>query len=68
MKDSNNVPGCGRTSCPFYDQLDSILGTRAASSPPVLLDSGGSSSTVKQSRSSSTVQEEEAVNGRFKYL
>ena len=57
--DSNYVSGRGRTTCPFYNELDSILGTRTASSPPVLLDSG---------RSSSTVQEEKAVNGRFKYF
>ena len=32
----------GRSTCPFYDELDAILGTRAASSPPVVLESGGS--------------------------
>ena len=37
--DSNGVTGQGRTSCPFYESLDSVLGTRAASSPPVLLES-----------------------------
>lgn len=41
MKDSNNVSGQGRSSIPFYDELDAILGSRAASSPPVVLDSGG---------------------------
>ena len=41
MRDGNNVSGTGRTTCPYYEELDAILGTRAASSPPVLLDSGG---------------------------
>ena len=41
MKDNNNVSGNGRSTCPFYDELDAILGTRAASSPPVVLESGG---------------------------
>ena len=43
VKDNNNISGRGRKSTPFYDELDAILGTRAASRPPVhvLLDSGG---------------------------
>lgn len=36
------MSGTDRKTCPFYDELDTILGTRAASSPPVLLDSGES--------------------------
>ena len=39
MKDSNGVSGKGRSTCPFYDEIDAILGTRAASSPAILLDS-----------------------------
>ena len=27
------------TTCPFYEEIDAILGTRAASSPAVLLES-----------------------------
>ena len=42
MKDSNRVSGTSRTSCPFYDEIDAILGTRAASTPAVLLESGSS--------------------------
>ena len=41
IKDSNNITGHGRSSCPFYEELDAILGTRACSSPPALVDSGG---------------------------
>ena len=35
------MSGRGRTSCPFYESLDAILGTRASSSPISLVDSGG---------------------------
>ena len=40
VKDANRVSGEGRTTCPFFEELDAILGTRAASSPAVLLESG----------------------------
>lgn len=40
---------------PFYEELDSILGTRAVSSPPVLIDSGVSSVHVQE--------EADVVNG-----
>ena len=40
MKDSNNISGQGRKPVPFYEELDAVLGTRAASTPPVVLDSG----------------------------
>ena len=41
VRDGNNVSGTDRKTCPFYDELNDILGNRAASSTPVLLDSGG---------------------------
>ena len=40
MKDGNNVSGTSRKSFPYYEDIDSILGNRAASCPPTLLDSG----------------------------
>ena len=40
MKDGNNVSGGGRLTCPFYEELDAILGHRAASCPPIIVDSG----------------------------
>ena len=39
VKDENNVTGTDRKSCSFFDKLDSVLGTGAASCPPVLIDS-----------------------------
>lgn len=39
MKDGNNVSGRGRKSTPFYEEIDRILGYRAASQPAVLLSS-----------------------------
>lgn len=38
------MSGNDARSFPYYEQLDGILGTRAASSPPVVVDSGGPSS------------------------
>ena len=40
VKDGNNISGKGGVTCPLYEEIDQILGTRAASSPPVVLDSG----------------------------
>ena len=39
VKDSNRVTGQGRSTCPFYEEIDAILGTRAASTPLTLLES-----------------------------
>ena len=39
VKDSNRISGQGRSSYPFYEEIDAILGTRAASSTAVLLES-----------------------------
>ena len=41
MKDGNTVSGTSRKTFPYYEEIDSILGNRAASRPPTLLDSGG---------------------------
>ena len=48
MKDSNRVSGQNRIVCPYYDELDAILGIRAASSPAVLLESSGTSSSANR--------------------
>ena len=34
VKDGNRITGRGRHVCPFYDEIDSIVGTRAASDSP----------------------------------
>ena len=39
-KDGNNVSGRGRQSTPFYEEIDAILGHRAASQPMILIGSG----------------------------
>lgn len=48
VKYSNRVSGRGRSSCPYYDEINAILGTRAASQPIVLVDSGADGGTVPQ--------------------
>ena len=40
MRDGNNISGRSRRSTPFYEELNAILGHRAASQPAVLLASG----------------------------
>ena len=40
------MSGKGRTTCPFYEEVDAILGNRAASCPAVLLDSSGTHSSI----------------------
>ena len=40
MKDGNGKTGVKRATCPFYEEIDAIVGRRAASCPPVVLDSG----------------------------
>ena len=41
MKDGNRTTGNGAdTTFPFFDEIDAVMGTRAASEPPILLDSG----------------------------
>ena len=39
VRNGNNVSGTDRHSCPFYDDFDAILGTRAATQPVQLLQS-----------------------------
>ncbi|KAI8490389.1 hypothetical protein Bbelb_316570 [Branchiostoma belcheri] len=40
-KKKNNRSGNGRTSCPFYQELDVVLGTRPATEPSFLLETTG---------------------------
>eukprot|EP00731_Ephydatia_muelleri_P001288 Em0001g1288a len=46
VKDRNGVTGETRRTCPFYNELDAILGNRAATRPSVVVDSGNGSETI----------------------
>ena len=49
VKDSNRVSGNAATTCPFYDKIYAILGTRAASTPAGLLNSSTAADVVPPS-------------------
>ena len=44
------MSGRGRKSFTFYNQIDEILGTRAALQPPLLLESGGAEGSEEAER------------------
>ena len=46
IKDVYGVSGRGRVPFVFYDDIDAVLGTRAATEPPVLLQSGAAETEV----------------------
>ena len=46
MKDSNHKTGTGCSVCQYFEEIDTILGTRAASEPAVILDSATGPSTT----------------------
>lgn len=58
VRDGNNVSGRSRKSTPFYQELDEILGHRAASQPAVLLSSAEGETTA-------TLNCDEAENDTF---
>ena len=58
----------GRTTCPFFDQLDAVLGTRAASTPPVLLESSGTSLGCDGSQDNDETPTEPSSGKRQAYL
>lgn len=39
VKDVNRKSGEGAATCPYYEEMDAILGTRAASNPVQLIES-----------------------------
>ena len=47
IKDVYGVSWRGRVPFVFYDDIDAVLGTRAATEPPVLLQSGAAETEVK---------------------
>ena len=63
------MSGQGRNSCPFFDEIDTVLGTRAASQPPILLQSSaeepcGSAveATLNEGRQVNNIEENIFVN------
>ena len=46
--DKNGKTGQGHSNCPFFDEIDMILGNRAALVPTVLIESGGDYSIVSE--------------------
>ena len=48
MKDGNRVSGTDRKDCLYYEDFDSILGTRAATEPIILLESNGEPSCLEE--------------------
>ena len=46
-KDINRKSGKGAASCPFYEEIDKILGTRAASTLVLLDESTGDGELVE---------------------
>lgn len=48
VKDNNRQTGNGRKTCPFYKEVDAILGTRASSEPIVVLENCGVASVEQE--------------------
>ena len=38
VKDNNSKSGNNKVTCPFFEELDAVLGHRPASAPPLILD------------------------------
>ena len=67
VRDSNRVSGTARTNCQDYEEINAILGNRAASSPAVLLESSISSPlTADLSSSKYTIKLELCCTSRMK--
>ena len=47
VKDINRKSGEGTATCPFYKELDGVLGTRAACSPVELTESSSCSNNTQ---------------------
>jgi len=57
-KDKNNQTGNNRHNCPFYNEIDSIIGTRPVCVPPVVMES--SMATVdKHEQPSQSIEEKD---------
>ena len=47
VKDNNSQTGKNRQSCPFYNEIDAIVGTRPVSVPPIMVESQTTVDTVE---------------------
>ena len=66
MKDNNRQTGNNRYSCPYYNEIDAIIGTRPVSTPPIVLQSSakrGDKASVPTTpqRSEDALQEQDAL-------
>ena len=64
-KDNNRQTGNNRHSCPYYNKIDAIIGTRPMSTPPIVLQSSdkqGDKASVETTpqRSEDALQEQDA--------
>ena len=68
VKDGNYISGKGRVTCPLYEEIDQILGTRAASSPPVVLDSGERHGVNEVNEASPSVESDSGTSFSVSYF
>ena len=47
VKDNNRQTGNNRRNCPFYNEIDAIVGTRPVSVPPIVVESQTTVDTVE---------------------
>ena len=61
VKDAHRISGNNRSTCPYFEEIDAILGTRAASSPAVLLASSANNSSANLDLAKRVVKEAPVV-------
>ena len=66
-KDNNRQTGNNRHNCPYYKEIDAVMGTRPVSEPPVVLESNKAPvETVLQSEDS--LQEDSLINDSYQEI
>ena len=58
-KDNNRQTGNNRHNCPYYNEIDAVMGTRPVSTPPVVLQSDTASVEIMPQSSEEPLQEED---------
>ena len=61
VKDYNGKSGNDKMTCPFFNELDTVLGHRPASAPPLVLDASAGGISVEPSEG----RDDDRGNGRF---